>query len=177
MRLRKLGLVLLALYVVWSSGAKRPVQPQEGVRIYFVAQSDTHHGPALGSELYNGPLVTPKAVPGPRALMTALLRGPRGEQLRSPFPEGVELESWRWEPGKPGALQLRLTEQYSGLTDIDLTLADYCIVLTLSQIPHVRTVEIFSGGYTAGYREHQKLNREEAVLVDSLARKEPPASA
>ena len=62
-----------------------------------------------------------------------------------------------------------MSEQYGGLTDISLTLADYCIVLTLSQVDGVETVEIISAGYTVSYRSHQQLSGEEAVLWDELA--------
>ena len=62
---------------------------------------------------------------------------------------------------------MRLSEQYSGLTDISLTLADYCIVLTLSQLEGVESVEISSEGHTANYRSHPLLTAEEAQLTDA----------
>ena len=62
-----------------------------------------------------------------------------------------------------------LSEQYSQLSGISLTLADYCIVLTLSQLDGVETVEIQSESYGGNYRSHQLLSAEEAVLWDELA--------
>ena len=64
-------------------------------------------------------------------------------------------------------LRITLSEQYGALTDISLTLADYCIVLTLSQLEEVEGVEIRSGGHSAGYRSHQTLRADEALLWDS----------
>ena len=59
---------------------------------------------------------------------------------------------------------MRLSEQYGGLTDISLTLADYAIVLTLSQLRGVETVEILCPGHTASYRNHQILSAQEVDL-------------
>lgn len=162
---------LLVLLVALSAGVEREPVEKEGVKIYFLSlNEEAPHGPALDYELYSGP--SPKdgnPVPGPRALIYALLAGPRREGLTSPFPRGVTLESWRWDPDLPGSLQVRLSEQYSGLADIYLTMADYCVVLTLSQLPLVETVEIISGGYTAAYRSHQVLSAEEVLMSDELA--------
>ena len=62
-----------------------------------------------------------------------------------------------------------LSEQYGALTDLSLTLADYCIVLTLSQVEGVEGVEITAGGHSVSYRGHQLLTAGEAVLFDGLA--------
>ena len=45
-------------------------------------------------------------------------------------------------------LTLSLSEQYGGLADVSLTLADYCLVLTLSQVDGVDAVQIQSAGHT-----------------------------
>ena len=91
------------------------------------------------------------------------------EGLTSPFPRGVSLLSWDWDEEEPGVLRITLSEQYGALTDISLTLADYCIVLTLSQLEEVEGVEIRSGGHSAGYRSHQTLRADEVLLWDGLA--------
>ena len=66
-----------------------------------------------------------------------------------------------------------LSEQYGALADISLTLADYCVVLTLSQLAEVEQVEITAQGHWAVYRSHQELSAEEAVLWDELAEANP----
>ena len=96
------------------------------------------------------------------AMMEALLAGPTQEGLTSPFPRGVTLTAWEQKEGN--VLHITLSEQYSGLADISLTLADYCIVLTLSQLQGVDGVEIQSDGYSVNYRSHQLLRPEEAEL-------------
>ena len=69
--------------------------------------------------------------PGQRALdglIRTLLAGPEGEGLASPFPRGTSLRGWRQENG---VVTLDLSEAYGGLSGVELTLADACIVLTL----------------------------------------------
>ncbi len=169
MKKRALVLVCLALLVWWAVKAEQAPKAPEGVRIYFTVSPDAAaHGPSIGSERYQGPLSQDGTPPGPWGLMHALLAGPTDETLTSPFPKGLVLETWNWDQKHLGNLQLRLSEQYSGLTDISLTLADYCIVLTMSQIPNVETVEILSGGYSATYRSHPLLRPEEAVLWETI---------
>lgn len=74
-------------------------------------------------------------------LVDALFSGPTQGGLTSPFPEGLSLQGWSLEDG---LLTLSLSEQYGGLADVSLTLADYCLVLTLSQVDGVDAVQIQS---------------------------------
>ena len=167
----KKKLLIVLLVAVLAGGAlwcwqNRP-EDEGGVRIYFtVNPEEPCHGPAIGSEPYSGVMSQKGNVPGPRVLIAYLLAGPKDEDLVSPFPKGLTLESWDWDPDHKGNLQVRFSEQYSGLSDISLTLADYCVVLTLSQIPEVESVVITSAGYTANYRSHEVLRAGEAELTD-----------
>lgn len=168
----QLGLisVLLVLLVTMVLRGWGQSDVEEGPVLYFTVSEGTSHGSALATEPYTGPTTEFMNIPSPRLFMNALLDGPTKEGLTSPFPKGLSLESWRLDPENHSNLQLRLSEQYNGLTDISLTLADYCIVLTMSQIPGVETVEIQSGGYSASYRSHQLLRADEVELIDSLAK-------
>ena len=160
--------VLLALLLPLSACGGRETPPEEtGLCLWFAAdenQADYGHGPALDSEAYTG-----EDEPGPGELLSALLAGPTQEGLRSPFPRGVALRQWSWDEERPGVLLVSLSEQYGALADVSLTLADYCIALTLSQSEGVEMVEISTQGYHASYRGHQLLSPEEAVLRDELA--------
>lgn len=165
--------VLLALLLPLSAcgGRESPQEDEGGFRLWFAAdekQADYGHGPALDSEAYTG-----EGDPGPEELLSALLAGPTREGLRSPFPRGVTLRQWSWDKERPGVLLVGLSEQYGALADISLTLADYCIVLTLSQVEGVETVEISTQGYQASYRSHQLLAPQEAVLQDELTEPAP----
>ena len=137
-----------------------PSGGDSGVLLYFCTDAQTHHGPAIQSQPYTGP-----SGPGVEELVNALLAGPTQDGLVSPFPQGLSLQSWTLEDG---LLTLNFSEQYGGLSDISLTLADYCLVLTLSQVEGVDTVQIQSAGHTYHSRSHQTLKAEEALLDQTL---------
>lgn len=162
--MRKLTCLCLALLLFLSAcGGREQEQEETGFRLWFAADDAQYgHGPALDSEPYTGD-------PEPEELLSALLAGPTQEGLRSPFPRGVTLRQWSWDEERPGVLLVGLSEQYGALADVSLTLADYCIVLTLSQVEGVETVEISTQGYQANYRSHQLLDPQEALLQDELA--------
>ena len=157
-------LLILALAVLCASCEGAETKSGQSPVLYFLAGSRTGHGPALDTEPYGG-----GDSPDPGDLMLALLNGPYKEGLTSPFPKGVSLQSWDWDSKREGNLRVRLSEQYGGLADISLTLADYCIVLTLSQVEGVESVEINSAGYASNYRSHPLLKAEEAELSDPAA--------
>ena len=159
---RTLAALLAALLLLAACGGREDREEQDFV-LYYLLEGEPVHGSALDWEPYPG-----EADPGPEELLTALLAGPTQEGLTSPFPRGVSLLSWDWDEEEPGVLRITLSEQYGALTDISLTLADYCIVLTLSQLEEVEGVEIRSGGHSAGYRSHQTLRAGEALLWDEL---------
>ena len=137
-----------------------PSGGDSGVLLYFCTDAQTHHGPAIQSQPYTGP-----SGPGVEELVNALLAGPTQDGLTSPCPQGLSLQSWELEDG---LLTLNFSEQYGGLADISLTLADYCLVLTLSQVEGVDTVQIQSAGHTYHSRSHQTLKAEEALLDQTL---------
>ena len=173
MKKRWIFLMVVALLASISFIAESVPEPEpEGLRLYYPyeEQSGERRASAVGYEFYQGPVGENAAqFPGPRLLLETLLQGPVDHDLTTPFPAGVVLENWRWDPEKKGNLQVRFSEQYSGLSDISLTLADYCVVLTLCQLSGVKTVEISSAGHAAGYRTHTIFSAEEVLLTDSVA--------
>ena len=166
MRFRGLLAALLAASLLLCACGGEAAERERGDYVlYFLAEIDgTAHGPALDWENYPAG----EEPPGPGELLAALLAGPTREGLTSPFPKGVTLRQWSWEEDSPGVLQVSLSEQYGALADVSLTLADYCLTLTLSQLEGVEQVEVISGGYSASYRSHQLLSADEAVLWDEL---------
>ena len=129
-------------------------QPSSGYSLYFCTSSV--HGPALASQPYYG-----SSNPSVEELVDALFQGPDTNELTSPFPRGLTLQDWTL---KDGLLTLNLSEQYSGLADVSLTLADYCLVLTLSQLDGVEAVQIQASGHTYHSRSHQIMSLKEALL-------------
>lgn len=94
-------------------------------------------------------------------LTQRLLRGPADETLKSPFPVGTQLIAARLEDG---CAVIDLTYPYSTLSGISLTLADYCITLTLTQLPAVSSVSVTVRGQELAYRSTQSFTAEDLLL-------------
>ena len=151
-------LLLLTLALSGCAGGRS----SGGYQLYFQTDPEAStHGAAISSQSYSG-----KGEPGVEELFAALMDGPTQKGLISPFPQGVTLVSWELSDG---LLTLNLSEQYGGLADISLTLADYCLVLTMSQIAGVESVQIQSDGHTYHSRSHQTMTFQEAVLDPALS--------
>ena len=154
-----LWLLLLPVFLLSACGGQEKPEPEGPVLWFCTGGKD--HGPALSAQPYEGEVQ-------PEALLSALLAGPTQEGLTSPFPRGVTLRRCAWDEERPGVLLVDLSEQYGALADISLSLADYSIVLTLSQVEGMESVEITAGGRRVSYRSHQTLSAQEAVLWDEL---------
>ena len=73
------------------------------------------------------------------ALMEALLAGPEDETLHSAIPAGTDLVSLTLD-GRRAVVDM--TSGYGGLSGVALTLADYAVTLTLTQLPEISTVSV-----------------------------------
>ncbi len=128
-------------------------------RLYFASGEDQIES-ALGSESCQLPETGNQV----EEMMALLLAGPTSEKLVSPFPDGVTLKNWSLEDG---VLKLNLSEQYNRLAGIGLTIADYCITLTMCQIPGINTVIISVEGELISFRDHQTLRASDVLLSAS----------
>ncbi|WP_295632164.1 GerMN domain-containing protein [uncultured Intestinimonas sp.] len=169
--LRRLTALLCALALLSGCIAGTSAGTGEGYAVYFTVPFDPGsneervEGPALASETRR----IPEGEEPLNALMEALLSGPLSDGLASPFPAGTRQLS---PPVlENGVCTVDLSEQYGGLSEVDLTLADYCITLTLCQVEGVDAVTILVEGAVIPYGDHQMLRESDVVL--SSAEDEP----
>lgn len=94
-------------------------------------------------------------------LAEALLEGPRDEGLRSPFPTGTQLLS---ASVRDGHATVDLTYPYSTLSGVALTIADYCVTLTLTQLPEISSVSVTVRGQELAYRDQQSFTAADLLL-------------
>lgn len=90
------------------------------------------------------------------ALLSALLAGPPPDEttLIPAIPAGTRVLSWSLDNR---VAHVELSAAYAERVGIDLTLADYCITLTLTQLPGVDGVRITANGGGQSYRDRQVL--------------------
>ena len=96
------------------------------------------------------------------ALVKALLRGPRDETLKSPFPKGTALLSLEL---KGSRAVVDFSSAYGTLSGVALTLADQAVVLTLTQLPDILSVQITVRGRELAYRSEQILTAREVLVA------------
>lgn len=94
-------------------------------------------------------------------LMEALLEGPRSEMLKSPFPTATQVLS---AVLKDGHATVDLSYPYSTLSGVSLTIADYCITLTLTQLSEIKSVSVTVRGQELAYRDKQYFSDEDVLL-------------
>ena len=162
----KKKLLLLALLSLLLPACSTPSpapsggQAETSYELYY-AVTGHQSGPAIRSV----PYVLPENGPPPvEQLVAQLLLPPSVSDLASPFPEGTELLSWALEEG---VLHLDFSEAYGGLSDIQLTIADYCLTLTLCQLDAIQSVMISVEGVLVPYRHHQILRGSDVILPSS----------
>lgn len=95
------------------------------------------------------------------AMLELLLDDPVDDALRSPFPAGTAIRSVTVQDGRAA---VDLSMAYSSLSGVHLSMADYCVALTLTQLPDVRTVSITVGGQELAYRGVQILRAKDVLF-------------
>ena len=138
--------------------AARPQEEEEGLRLWFpVDPSLENLSGALDSCPYSG---TEQSIP---ALLAALAAGPPAEEpeLARVLPDGARVISWSLENR---VANVELSAAYAGLVGVELTLADYCIALTLTQLPEVEGVRVTVNGGGQSYRDRRVLYPEDVLF-------------
>ena len=147
MRKRILPALLSLLLLCTACTQTQAEEPAEGgYTLYFVSGENRTDGTALGTEGRDLPDGTEEV----RGLLELLLAGPEDTALCSPFPVGTALRGWEV---RDGTAYVDLSEAYGGLTGVDLTLADGCVVLTLCQLEGVEAVYLTVQGRPRPFRD------------------------
>ncbi len=154
--IRLLSAALLLALATGCAGASR--EEEEGLRLWFPVNSSLDDlSAALGSCPYQG---EERSIP---ALLAALAAGPPVEEqeLAAVLPAGARVISWSLENR---VVNVELSAAYAGLVGVELTLADYCITLTLAQLPGVDGARITASGGGQSYRDRQALYPEDVLF-------------
>jgi len=95
------------------------------------------------------------------ALIKELLMNPNEEDLKNPIPKGTKLISLTIADSHAA---VDMSSSYGTLSGVALTLADYCITMTLTQVPGITSVSITSRGMELAYRGKQNLAATDLLL-------------
>jgi len=145
MRRRVLALALAAALLCASCGLRKS-SAEEGTDLYYLAAGSIEGGGILESEKRSLTGEDPVAA----EVMEALLAGPESQELTSPFPAGTVLRSCREEEG---LVTVDLSEAYGGLSGVELSLADACVVLTLCGLERIDRVYLTVEGEPRPFRD------------------------
>lgn len=162
---------LLCAAAVLSSGcamaAKQALAQEDTYALYFQVRDleEAGGGDAIGTE----PSSLKKRDGGSAAEVAAsmvelLLAGPQDELLQSPFPADTALQSVTVDGSRA---VVDLTTAYSALSGVALTVADYCVTLTLTQIPEIQTVAVTVGGRELAYRDKQDFSARDVLFAST----------
>lgn len=137
-------------------------QPPEGAyKVYFATAGKAAAAQSVDFEYRQ----VPEGEDVVAALTAAILGGPTAENtaLASPMPSGVVLRSAVL--GEDGQLHLNLSEQYGGLSGVDLTMANACFVLTLCQAAGVKSVYITVEGESSPFQTLKTLSESDFLIT------------
>ena len=157
-------LVLLVIGCAVGTATVRQEPEGTAYQLYFLERTlaDADGGDALRAEERAIDDTGCTAEETARLLLEALLRGPKDPLLESPFPKGTSLVSAE----RVGTeLRVDLSAAYGGLSGVELSLADYAITLTLTQLPDVARVRITVLGEELDYRSRQVFLSRDVLLA------------
>ena len=98
-----------------------------------------------------------------RAMVERLLEDPQETAgYYSAAPQGTTLLGLELDGSH---LTVDLSGAYSSLSGIFLTLADYCMTLTLTQVPGVKVVSVTVEGQELAYRDHQNFRAQDVLMT------------
>lgn len=158
MKGRKAVLLLAALLLL---SACQSQEPQGTLSLWFPSNPDAGGQTAQAVTFEAAPASdTSGSDDAIETLSKALFAGPKSEDLINPFPPGTQLLDWKLHDGQ---LDLELSEEYGTLTGVDLTLADYCLTLTLCQLDGVGRVYLTVTG--ASGPERRLLSPEDVIFT------------
>lgn len=157
-------LVLLLASLLLAACASEPEQPSpDDYTLYYAAVlGASAGGDAIRGDTVNVPdSASMDSAALAETLVGLLLNNPEDVSLRSPFPSGTSLQ--RLSVARGRAL-VDLSAQYGKLSGIDLSIADACLTLTLTQLSGVYAVRITADGRELPYRGTQLLTAADALL-------------
>ena len=135
---RMAALALAVLMGLLSGCGKTAESDADSFLLYYVLSGEDSPESALESVSWEGTQTV-------EVLFSQLCSDPAEEDLATCIPEGTSLLSWDIEGS---VLSMDLSGEFGTLTGVELTLASWCITLTMCQLDGVSAVRITAEGET-----------------------------
>lgn len=155
------GMALLALAACASPAP--PEAQEEGTPIYYLAAEDASRGGDRIRACYETLELGPDASVGDEAaaVVGRLLEGPADRALESPLPAGVELLSLEV---RDRTAYVDLSGGFNQLAGVELSMADYCLTLSLTALDGIGAVRITAQGRPVGQQPKQIFYERDVLL-------------
>lgn len=160
----RLAALMLALCLLAGCGAAQSGEG-DGLRLYYPVPLEEHPGgDAISSVTVDwGTLLREQdRASQAEAVLALLMGGCQDENFQSPIPEGTSLRSVEV---KGGTAWVDFSGSYSQLGGMALTIADYCVALSLTQLEGVYAVRITVNGQELAYRDSNLFLASDVLLT------------
>ena len=164
MKRKRIVLTALALVLLALAGCGVVQKEQEGLRLYYAASLDTHRG---GDAIDSVTIAWDELPQGDQVAraesVLALLMGMCQEKgFQSPIPAGTTLRSVTIIGG---TACVDFSGSYGQLSGMALTIADYCVALSLTQLDGIYAVRITVNEQELAYRDNDLFLAGDVLLT------------
>ena len=164
MKRKRIMLTALALVLLALAGCGVVQKEQEGLRLYYAASLDTHRG---GDAIDSVTIAWDELPQGDQVAraesVLALLMGMCQEKgFQSPIPAGTTLRSVSIIGG---TACVDFSGSYGQLSGMALTIADYCVALSLTQLDGIYAVRITVNEQELAYRDNDLFLAGDVLLT------------
>ena len=163
---RKFAALLCALLLLTGCAAGTKEDPTQTMRLYLPQDVETAQGGDVLTSVtldWSGQKDAPVEEQA-ALLIDLLLEGRPAANLLSPIPRGTRLNSCTIQNG---SVWVDFSPAYGQLSGMDLTVADYCIALTLTQLENVYIARITVDGSELAYRDSNRFTAGDVLLTST----------
>ena len=159
------AVLVLALLLAACAAPADPEEHEDGYCVYYLAAEEAARGGDRIRGSYEALDLPEDAglAEEAKALVERMLTGSEDGTLFSPLPQGVELLSLEV---RDRTAHVDLSGGMNSLSGVDLTLAYYCLTLTLTALDGVGAVEITVQGRSLGQQPKQIFYERDVLLSD-----------
>lgn len=164
--MKKLTCILLAALLLLSLAACTAQEENvEGLALYGLTAAEER----LGGDVITATIVPWESLPDERAAQAEAVMAQLLRSENSPLPAGTVLRSVELSGS---TAYVDLGGAYAYLSGVDLSIADYCIALSLTQLTGVYAVRILADGHEMTQRGKQVFLASDALLssMDDVVR-------